>query len=918
LPQAFNKAINWGMVSLILLTPLAVGSVEPWAFGLMEVTIFLLIAVWLIKHLLLEANVAESQRGIHNLALPAVLLAALVAFQMVPLPPSIEAMVSPSTFELYQKSLPGWPDKPAHNKLRAASPHSQGLVLLPTSGDIAAGATVPFVNIASQSNFFATREPDVESRRGPIWRPLSIDTSLTGPALLKLVGYLCLFLLLVSFPSGEKGETSFARRLLCAAQLAGVLVAAIALAERISPNGKALWVFVPYDWPKGTPWGSRATGPFANPDHLASYLDLVLPIALAAFLMPAAFVSRRRAEARLFFATALIVIAAALLLTSSRGGWLGALFGAAMLAGLWRRSPRHNCAPGGAGIAAWTLLGAFVLLVLLAIGPAGRLQTDARLEETVAQNSIVSRLRPSKLSLKIIQDFPVLGLGLGCWPEVFPRCSEPPWSLTFWNAAHNDYIQWAAETGLLGCGLLVWFFAATLWHVWYGMRRIRPEAAVLVAGCLGGISAVGMHEFFDFPLQIPANALLFIILLAIAVRMTQNKPSQRVDPDIRHSRLFCCIGLVSALVLIAAAITQRKTPYPYNLRQPATLAQAYSLENAHPANARVHLMLARMLTDEMSAKYRMEELRAALWLEPTNPLARDLYVQALLQANNEKEALTEMSRSVSYSPTLDSHLYLEPRMIPWLSFSARRAVEMGFRTAVADHYEGAVQNFASYYSELGEFSAQGALYSETAAKEQDRVSRAEYFVDAGIAYAKAAELKKAEASFRAASAAAPEHSSAYEQLVLLVFAPRNNLAAAKAIVKQGIETGADPFQLYLALGLAAQTSGNNSEAEAALLKAAAIRPSRLEPLIRMGELNLATNKFDQAATWLERATSLDPSSAEAFYDLGLADEGAYEYVAADQAYQQALALAPTDERFKARYAAFRQKIVQSKSDTPKP
>jgi len=86
----------------------------------------------------------------------------------------------------------------------------------------------------------------------------------------------------------------------------------------------------------------------------------------------------------------------------------------------------------------------------------------------------------------------------------------------------------------------------------------------------------------------------------------------------------------------------------------------------------------------------------------------------------------------------------------------------------------------------------------------------------------------------------------------------------------------------------------------------------------MGELNLATKKFDQAATWLERATSLDPSSAEAFYDLGLADEGAYEYFAANQAYQRAMALAPTDDRFKTRYAAFREKTLQGKFDTLKP
>jgi O-antigen ligase/tetratricopeptide (TPR) repeat protein len=884
----------------------------------MEVITFLLLALWLLKHLVVvEPRTFEPQPGIFNLVLPAALLVALAAFQIAPLPPSFEAIISPATFELYQKSLPGWPDRPVYGESLPASSRPGGLALLPSSSKVAEGAEVPFGKIDKQNTSATTRELKVENRPGPRWRPLSVDNSLAGQALLKLVAYLCLFFLVVFSPSGKKGESSLGRKLLRAALVAGVLVATVALVGRIFSNGKALWVFAPYDWAKGNPWGLRATGPFANPDHLADYLDLVLPLALVGFFMPAAFASRRCTAVRLFCAAAVILIASALLLTSSRGGWLGALLGFAVLAGLWPKSGRQHPMPGLAGMAAWACLGLFVLLVLLAVGPGGRTQTDVRLEETVARDSLVSRLQPAKVSLSMVRDFPLFGVGLGSWPEVFPHYAKPPWLPTFWNAAHNDYVQLGAETGLIGFGLLAWFFAATLGRIWRGMRLLRPEARVLEAGCLAGISAAGVHEFLDFPLQIPANALLFTILLAIAARMTAPE-SPSVNASRQHMRLLCGIGLVSAVALIAAAITQGKIPYPYNLRPPATLAQAYSLENAHPADATVHLMLVRALADGTPSKYRMNELRAALWLEPTNPLPRDLYAQTLLQAGHKQEALSEMSRSVSFSPTLDSHFYLEPRLIPWLMPSEQRAVEAGFRAAVAHHFEGAVQNFGSYYDVLGNFPAEAAMYREAATREQDHMSRAGYFVDAGIAYTKAGELRKAEVSFDAASAATPEDSTAYEHLMLQVFGPQKNLAAAKATVAQGIERGADPFKLYLALGSAAQTSGNSGEAEAALQKAAAIRPSSLEPLIRIGALDLATDKFDQAATWLQRATRVDPSSAEAFYELGLADEGAYEYFAADQAYQQALALAPTDESFKAHYASFRQKLAQSKRDTLKP
>jgi O-antigen ligase/tetratricopeptide (TPR) repeat protein len=733
-----------------------------------------------------------------------------------------------------------------------------------------------------------------------------------------LAAYLCLFVLVASYESGERGETSFTRKVLRAALLSGALAATVALVERVFSNGKALWVFLPYDWPKGNPWGLRATGPFANPDHLANYLDLVLPIGLAGFFTPAAFAKRGYAAVRFFCGVALILMTAALLLSSSRGGWLGALMGCVVFTSLWSKSagpPRRI--PRIAGIAAWMSLGLSVLLVLLLIGPGGRTQADARLAETVSQNSIVGRLQPAKLSLKIVRDFPLFGLGLGCWPEVFPHYAEPPWSPTFWNATHNDYVQLAAETGLIGLGFLAWFFAATLGRVRHCTRQVKPDVGMLVAGCLAGISAAAVHEFFDFPLQIPANALLFTILLGLAVRMTKSE-SHSVDTSSMHRRLICGLGLVSAFALIAAATTQGKVPYPYDLNQPATLAQAYSLENAHPTNARVHLMLITALGEESPVKYRTKMLRAALWLEPTNPFARDLYAQALLQADDKKEALSEMSRSVFYAPRLDSHFYLAPRIIPWLSVPEQRAVENGFRAAVAYRYAGAIQNFASYYSTLGNFRAEAALYSQVALQESDPALSAAYFIDAGIAYAKAKEFEQAKVSFHKASAMAPKDSAAYEELMLLVFAPQNNLSAAKATLVQGIQSGADPFKLYTAFGSVAQSASIYGEAEAAFQTAAELRPSSLEALIRIGALDLAANKFDRAATWLQRATRLDPSSADAFFELGLANEGAYEYFAADRAYQRALALAPADDRFKTHYATFLQKLAQSKNGSLEP
>src|SRR5262249_24137994 len=169
----------------------------------------------------------------------------------------------------------------------------------------------------------------------------------------------------------------------------------VAALERVSPNGRVLWVFTPYDWPHGNPWGSRAVGPFANPDHLADYLDLVLPLVVIGFLRPAAFNGRRRTAVRLFCGGAVIIVGSALLLSSSRGGWFGAAIGFAVIAGLWPKKGGPHRVSRHSGMA-WGSVGLFillVLLVLLVLGPGGISQTDLRLEQTVGQDSLVKRLQ---------------------------------------------------------------------------------------------------------------------------------------------------------------------------------------------------------------------------------------------------------------------------------------------------------------------------------------------------------------------------------------------------------------------------------------------------------------------------------------------------------------------------------------------
>jgi O-antigen ligase len=105
------------------------------------------------------------------------------------------------------------------------------------------------------------------------------------------------------------------------------------------------------------------------------------------------------------------------------------------------------------------------------------------------------------------------------------------------NAAHNDFLQVLAETGITGFGIMLWFLVIT------ARNALRKSAnwtsnlngAVSVAALLG-ISGILVHSLFDFNMQIPANAAIFYSLCVVAAMEPRFKSQRRTH---RHIGANC-------------------------------------------------------------------------------------------------------------------------------------------------------------------------------------------------------------------------------------------------------------------------------------------------------------------------------------------------------------------------------------------
>jgi O-antigen ligase len=115
----------------------------------------------------------------------------------------------------------------------------------------------------------------------------------------------------------------------------------------------------------------------------------------------------------------------------------------------------------------------------------------------------------------IIKTHPILGIGLGAFSVVYTGYDSRN-GLFRLEQAHNDYLQVLSDGGIVATALGL-FFVVSLFRMGFARRQSHDHFRRGVAiGALAGCFAVLVHSFFDFTLHTTSNALLFLILAALA------------------------------------------------------------------------------------------------------------------------------------------------------------------------------------------------------------------------------------------------------------------------------------------------------------------------------------------------------------------------------------------------------------------
>ena len=263
----------------------------------------------------------------------------------------------------------------------------------------------------------------------------------------------------------------------------------------------------------------HATGTFVNRNHLAGWLNLCLSLGvglLIADLRGSASSWREGAlrllrtllepKARLRVYLAVMVIG--LVLTHSRMGNMAFFVSLTLTALLHALLTRRVTRAG-------VVLFASLLLVDVAI--VGNFFGFERVVERLQGTSAQTEQRDEYVEdgLRMLADYPLTGIGAGAFYATYPQYQSEGVD-GFVQHAHNDYLQFALELGkpaavLLGLVVLLCAAQAALAQ----FCRHDPLMQGVAAGALMGIIALMTHSAVDFNLQIPANAALFMVVLAL-------------------------------------------------------------------------------------------------------------------------------------------------------------------------------------------------------------------------------------------------------------------------------------------------------------------------------------------------------------------------------------------------------------------
>ena len=319
-------------------------------------------------------------------------------------------------------------------------------------------------------------------------------------------------------------------------------------------------------WTLINPYVDRGTGTYICPNHLAGFLEMILPLSLGYLL-----VGRLKPVPKILIGYAGLVMVAGIIVSVSRASWLATGLALGVLGLLLLRYARFR-------LPTLLLLGVVVAGAAYGISRNEHAMGRLKLGSTPANALQDMRVALWQSAWQMWEERPWLGVGPGHFDYRFREYR--PNSVQYRpDRVHNDYLNTLTDWGAVGAGIVLAGLAAltlSVFQIWGHVRRGQKEFSnpftnkfAFVLGTAIGLLALALHSFLDFNMQVPANAILAFVLAALLTsyyRFATERFWVRVSPGRR----------VLALAILAGGMTWLGAQATVRARQCVWLHRAES------------------------------------------------------------------------------------------------------------------------------------------------------------------------------------------------------------------------------------------------------------------------------------------------------------------------------------------------------
>ena len=314
-------------------------------------------------------------------------------------------------------------------------------------------------------------------------------------------------------------------------------------------------------WSKNlTPFGNRPVSTFGNPNFLSSYLMMLAPLLLAAFIT-----TKKKFTAFVTFCLAAVIIIG-VVSTMTRSTWVGMLASLALLP--LSRAVRDFVRKNQRRFAVISI----VIVLFLVFWPKSRLGGYANpwqrlveirtLKQTGSYGPWHQRVLIWSCCWMMAKDHPVFGKGWGLLELFYPyyqgRALFNPLFRNFRthaNNAHNEVIEIWSQTGFVGMGVYAWLWVVL---IIFGFKcskyfyQQNPERSVWIWAFTASAAGMFVDNFFgnvSIHFAVPAMLFWWQAGLLFSMGRSENRPPSIAAPewhtlpiDNNGKKMLLCFG----------------------------------------------------------------------------------------------------------------------------------------------------------------------------------------------------------------------------------------------------------------------------------------------------------------------------------------------------------------------------------------